>query len=274
MHVAITRGVSPEIGQCELTYQSRQRIDLDLARKQHGQYEECLAALGCHVHRLPAEPGLPDSVFVEDAAIVLDEVAVITRPGAESRRPETQSVAQALGPFRRLVQIEAPGILDGGDVLRLGRGLFVGLSRRSNEAAIMQMRNLLAGYGYTVTGVPVQGCLHLKSAVTQIAASTLLINDRWVDPRVFGPATMIEVDPEEPFAANALIIGSRVVFPLAYPSTRKRIERRGIDVCAVDVSELAKAEGGITCCSLIFPAADPEHERQGSFCRETRLIHP
>jgi dimethylargininase len=252
--MAITREVSTQIGRCELAYQIREMINVELARAQHHRYEECLIALGCRVHRLREEPELPDSVFVEDAAIVLDELAIITRPGAESRRPETQSIARALRPYRSLATIEAPGVLDGGDVLHLGKRLFVGLSRRSNEAAIVQMRDLLAGYGYSVTGVPVRDCLHLKSAVTQVSADTLLINRNWVDGEPFAPMQLVEVHSSEPFAANALMVEGGVVFPLAYPATRRRLEARGIEVHIVDVSELAKAEGGVTCCSLIFSA--------------------
>jgi len=256
MRVAITREVSRQIGRCELSYQVRRPIDVDLAREQHRKYEECLAGLGCSIQRLPEAPDFPDSVFVEDAAIVLDELAVITRPGAESRRLEIQSIAQVLRTHRRLVYIDAPAVLDGGDVLRLGKRLFVGLSHRSNRAAIGQMRELLAGCGYVLAGIQVTDCLHLKSAVTQVAEDTLLINSNWVDGSAFGPVRLIEVDPGEPFAANALMIGDRVLFPEAYPATRRRLETQGINICTVDVSELAKAEGGVTCCSLIFSVSD------------------
>jgi dimethylargininase len=250
--VAITRAVSPMIGQCELTHLERQAIDADLARAQHGQYEACLAGLGCQVHRLPAEPDLPDSVFVEDTAVVLDELAIITRPGAASRRPETESIAQALGPFRRLVLIRPPGTLDGGDLLRIGRVLYVGLSGRSNRAGVRQMLELVEPFGYRVQGVPVAGCLHLKSAVTQVADDALLINRGWVDGHIFRELKLVDVDPGELLAANALLVGGTVVYPAAYPRTRRRLEEAGIPVQTVDVSELAKAEGGVTCCSLIF----------------------
>jgi dimethylargininase len=252
MRIAITRDVSPNIGRCELTHLAREAIDVGLARAQHGQYEACLAGLGYEIRRLPAEPELPDSVFVEDAALVLDELALVARPGVESRRPETQSIAEALKSYRRLVSIQAPGTLDGGDVLRVDQTLFVGLSGRSNPAGIEQMRATLARWDYTVTGVPMDGCLHLKSAVTQVAQNTLLINPAWVDPSAFGDVTLIEVDPAEPFAANALLIGQTVVYPSAYPGTRRRLEAQDIPLQVVDVSELGKAEGGVTCCSLIF----------------------
>ena len=253
--VAITRAVSPQIGQCELTHLGRQAIDVEGAQAQHGQYEACLAGLGCELHRLPAEPDLPDSVFVEDTAVVLDQLAVITRPGAASRRPETESIAQALSPFRRLAFIRAPGTFDGGDLLRIGRVLYIGLSGRSNQAGIEQVRRLVEPFGYRVEGVPVAGCLHLKSAVTQVAEGALLINRDWVDGHAFGPDSdlkLIDVDAAEPYGANALLVGEAVVYPAAYPRTRRRLEAERIAVCAVDVSELAKAEGGVTCCSLIF----------------------
>jgi dimethylargininase len=255
MLMAITREVSPSIGQCELTHLAREAIDVELAQAQHRQYEACLAALGCQIQRLPPEPELPDAVFVEDVAVVLDELAIMTRPGAASRRPEARSVAEVLAPYRRLAYIQAPGSLDGGDVLRIGRTLWVGLSGRSNPAGVDQMRALLAPLGYTVTGVAVDGCLHLKSAVTQVARDTLLINPAWVDAGAFGPMNLIEVDPTEPFAANALLVGENVVYPAAYPATRRRLEERDIPVRPVDVSELGKAEGGVTCCSVIFRSA-------------------
>jgi dimethylargininase len=252
MLIAITRGVSPAIGNCELTHLERMAIDVQLAQAQHQQYEECLAALGCEVHRLPVEPDLPDSVFVEDVAVVVDELALITRPGADSRKPETISIARALEPYRRLFYVEAPGAVDGGDVLRVGKTIFVGLSSRSNPSAIEQMRGILQPYGYSVKGVQVNGCLHLKSAVTQVAEDTLLINPDWVDARTFRESNLIEVDTLEPYASNALLISETVVCAASFPRTRQRLEAHGIPVKTVDVSELAKAEGAVTCCSLIF----------------------
>jgi dimethylargininase len=252
MWVAITREISPSFGNCELTHLERQAIDVDLARRQHHHYEECLAVLGCRVQRLPAEPDLPDSVFVEDVAIVLDELAIITRPGADSRKPETESITKALKPYRKLYQIQAPGTLDGGDVLCIGKSISVGLSSRSNRSGIEQMRSLLEPQGYTVKGVQVGGCLHLKSAVTQVAQDTLLVNPQWVDSRSIGDMKVIEVDPGEPYAANAVWMGEAVVYPTGFSRTRQRLEQEGISVMTVDVSEIAKAEGAVTCCSLVF----------------------
>ena len=250
--IALTREVSPAIGDCELTHLVRQPIDLDRARAQHRSYEEALRGLGCRVERLPAKPELPDAVFVEDTALVVDELAVITRPGAPSRQPETESTSEALAAYRRIAVIPPPGTLDGGDVLRVGHQVFVGRSTRSNGAGVDSVRGILAPFGYTVSSVDLEGCLHLKSAATEVAPGTVLVNPAWVDKAAFGATRLIEVDPEEPFAANALRIGRSVLYPTAFPRTRRRLEDCGLEVVAVDLSELAKAEGAVTCCSIVF----------------------
>jgi dimethylargininase len=250
--VAITREVSPSLARCELTHLAREPIDVERARAQHAAYERSLARLGCEVVRLPAEPDLPDAVFVEDTAVVLDELAVVTRPGAESRRPETTSVVRALGTYRNLLRIEPPGTLDGGDVLVAGRNVFVGRSSRSDPAGVAQLRGHLEPRGYTVQAVELGGCLHLKSAATVVARGLLLVNRSWVDPGVFRGLEILDVDPDEPFAANALRVDEAVVYPAAFPRTRRRLEARGLRVETVEVSELAKAEGAVTCCSLLL----------------------
>ena len=252
--IAITREVSPALERCELTHLPRARIDISRARRQHEAYECCLAAAGCAITRLPAGDDMPDSVFVEDVAVVFEELAVVTRPGAASRRAETPLIADALGRFRTLKTIESPGTVDGGDVLVVGRRVFVGLSSRTNEAGIEQMRQILEPYGYTVRGVDVSGCLHLKSAVTRLADDRLVINPEWVDIEDFEGFALVTVDPAEPFAANVLRIGETLICAQAHPLTRRRLEACGFAVTTVDVSETAKAEGGVTCCSLIFVA--------------------
>ena len=250
--IAITRHVSPRLVDCELTCIDSQPIDIERARAQHAAYVQTLADLGCEVIELPAEPDLPDSVFVEDTAVVLPEVAVITRPGADSRKPETASIAQALAPYRPLVPLEAPATLDGGDVLVMGRTIFVGLSTRSDRQAITQLQERLGPFGYTVTGVPLHGCLHLKSAVTRVDEETLLINDDRVDAGHFGAYWKIAVDAAEPDAANCLPLRGRIVYAEAFPRTRRKLERHGCEVVTVALDELAKAEGAVTCCSLVF----------------------
>jgi dimethylargininase len=252
VQIAITRGVSAGIAACELTHLGRESIDLDRARAQHRAYEEALERSGCRVESLPALDNLPDSVFVEDVAVVLDEIAIVTRPGAESRRPEAAHIAPALAQYRRVTFIREPGTLDGGDVLRLGRRIFVGQSGRSDEGGIEQLRAVVWPYGYTVTALPVSGCLHLKSAVTEVAPGTVLVNRAWVDPAVFGQPRAIDVDPQEPYAANGLLAGGRLIYPESFPRTQARLEAAGIVIESIDVSELQKAEGAVTCCSLIF----------------------
>jgi dimethylargininase len=252
MPLAVTREVSPRFNECEITHIERTPIDVDIARSQHRSYVNTLKQLGCAVLELPAEADLPDSVFVEDTAFILPEAAVITRPGADSRKPETESIAQALSPLTKLLFLREPATLDGGDVLVVGRRIFIGISTRSNDEAIDQLRDLLREYGYSVTGVPLHDCLHLESAVTRVDASTLLINKNWVDTTFFADYNLIEVDPSEPHAANSLPIGDSIIFPTAFPKTRAKLEERGYKVIPVEVDELAKAEGAVTCCSLIL----------------------
>jgi dimethylargininase len=237
-----------------LTHLHRTPIDYGLARAQHRAYEDRLSELGCVLVRLPSDPDLPDSVFVEDTCAVFDEVAVLARPGAASRRGEVGPVAQVLRRFRELRSIEPPGTLDGGDVLPLGRTVYVGLSGRTNRAGADQLRTILAPFGYAAQPVGVAGCLHLKSAASQVAERTLLLNPRWVAPAVFGGWEVVEVDPAEPFAANAVFLSGVVIHPATFPGTQGQLAGRGIRVEQMDMTELAKAEGGVTCCSVRFQA--------------------
>ncbi len=250
--VAITREVSPRMGQCEISHIPRRTIDIDLAKVQHGQYERALRRLGCQVRRLPEAPELPDSVFVEDTAVVLDELAIVTRPGAESRRDETHRISEVLGEYRAIKKIEYPGTLDGGDVLQIGRVLYVGMTQRSNGPGVEQLNDILSAYHYEVVEVPVEGCLHLKSAVTHVGEGTLLINRSWVNEKLFKGMAFIDIDPDEPYAANTLLVGGKLIYPAAFPKTCRLLEDRGFSVKTIDASELQKAEGAVTCCSLIF----------------------
>ncbi|MGZ8941075.1 MAG: dimethylarginine dimethylaminohydrolase family protein [Limisphaerales bacterium] len=252
MTIAITRDVSPRFDECEITHIERTPIDIDVARAQHHEYVQALKKLGCDVVELPAESDLPDSVFVEDTAFILPELAVITRPGADSRKPETESIIQALTPLTKYVLLREPATLDGGDVLVLGKKIFIGLSTRSNQEAVDQLNEFLKEYGYQVIGVQMHDCLHLKTALTRVDERTVLINPKWVDTHHFEKFKWIEVDPSEPFAANCLPVNGSIIFPTAFPKTCERLEAAGFQVMAVDVSELAKAEGAVTCCSLII----------------------
>ncbi len=254
MLIAITREVSPAINECELTNLDREPINYDRACEQHKQYVTALRSLGLEVQTLPADSNLPDSVFVEDMALVLDECAIITRPGADSRKPEVDSIVKALTPYRKLFHIKAPARADGGDILHVGKKIYVGLSTRSDNSAVEQIQEYLRPYGYEVEGVTVTDCLHLKSAVTQVSKDTLLINPEWVDKSLFSGMKFIEIDPSEPYAANVVMIGETIIYPTSFPKTQKRLEAAGIRMVTVEADELAKAEGAVTCCSLIFNA--------------------
>lgn len=236
------------INHCELTHVARVVIDVDRARAQHDEYERALESLGCTIVRVPTADEFADSVFIEDTAIVVDEVAVITRPGAESRRGETAGVAEVLRNYRELRFIEPPATIDGGDALRIGKRVYVGVTPRSNADGVRQLRHALAPFGYSVDAVPVYDALHLKTAVTQVGENTVLINRAWVDG--FEEYERIDVHPDEPFAANALLVGDAVIYSSAFPRTAERLR----NVTLVDASELAKAEGGVTCCSLVLTA--------------------
>lgn len=250
--IALTRAVSPAMAACELTHLPRTPIDIARASEQHAAYERALEQLGCKVHRLPAGPDMPDSVFIEDTAVVLDEIALIMRPGAASRRGETAEVEEWLKHQRLLGRIEPPGTMDGGDLLAVGRAMYVGASSRTNAEGIEQLRRLVEYFGYALRVVEVHGGLHLKSAVTAVSDDTLLINPRWAPAESFAGFKLLDVSPEEPAAANIVRVGSRLLYSAAFPLTLERLTRRGCDVMTVDVSEIAKAEGAVTCCSVLF----------------------
>jgi dimethylargininase len=249
---AITRQVSPSINDCELSFHARQSIDVAKAIAQHRAYQDCLAELGVRLVSLPAEPALPDAVFVEDPAVVVDEVAVISNMGAPSRRPEAQSLADALAHYRPLKFLLEPATLDGGDVMRIDRAIFVGLSQRTNRKGIAQLSDILRPFSYEVMPVEVRGCLHLKSGCSYIGNNTILVNRSLLDAEQLYEFELIDVPDDERGAANALLVKDVVIIPASFPKTRTLLEQRGFQVKTIDLSELQKAEAGVTCTSLIF----------------------
>ena len=251
--IAITREVSRSIANCQLTHLDRIPIDLGRAQRQHHVYEQALRNAGWEVITLPEEPELPDSVFVEDTAIILDGLAVITRPGAESRRPETKSIERALSRLLPVVTMSDAARLDGGDVLVVGKKIFVGLSSRSTQSAVDELARLTRPLAYEVRAVEVEACLHLKSAVTCLDEQTVLIHPQWIAAALFDDYRRIEVHPSEPDGANCVNLGNSILHGTAYPRTRARIEAAGFEVDAIPLDELAKAEGAATCCSLLIP---------------------
>ena len=252
MLTALVREVPESINDCELTFLERRPIDLATARLQHAQYVALLTSLGAQVRYLPPLPKSPDSVFVEDTALVLDELAILLRPGAETRRTEVESTGDALRPFRKVMALEEPATLDGGDIIVLGRQIFVGATTRSNRSGAVALQDLVAEHGYLVRPVPITECLHLKSAATAIGDGAVVVNPAWVDPSAFGVDEVVQVDPGEPDAANAVRVGDVLIHAAEFPATRRRLEEAGYEVHSVPAGELAKAEGAVTCCSVVF----------------------
>ncbi|HEY0174126.1 MAG TPA: arginine deiminase family protein [Pyrinomonadaceae bacterium] len=252
MIVALTREPARAMNACELTHMERVPIDARSAAGQHRAYCDALRACGVRVVTLPAVDELPDSVFVEDTAIVLDEVAVLTRPGAASRRGEVRLMEPEVARLRPVVRVEPPATLEGGDVLRLGRTLYVGLSPRTNAEGAAALRRLAAPHGYEVVTVEPRGCLHLKTGCSALDDETVLVNPGWVDAAFFRGREVLTADAAEPWAANVVSVGGAVCASAAFPRTAEMLSARGYDVRAVEVSEFAKAEGSLTCLSLLF----------------------
>jgi dimethylargininase len=250
--IALLRKVADSLGHCELSYVGRSEIDVARAQAQHAAYAAALASLGCELQWLTPLPAQPDGVFVEDTAVVVPEVAVITRPGAASRRGEVDTVAAALAQHLPVRRITEPATIEGGDVLRIGRNLYVGASRRSNAQGVAQLAQALAPCGYRVHAVALRDCLHLKSAATFIAPDTVLANPAWVDPGEFGCTRVIAVAADEPFGANTLTVGGVTLVSADYPKTRQLLERAGVTTRELDVSELHKAEAALTCLSVLL----------------------
>ncbi len=248
---AFVRKPAPSIVDCQLTHLQREPIDPARAVSQHAAYVATLERLGARVVWLPELDDAPDGVFVEDAAVIVPEAGVITRPAPAPRRRETPSVQTALLEIMPLTVVEAPVTLEGGDVLRIGKRLWVGLSARTNQAGVAALANALKPYGYEVRGVDLGRVLHLKSAVTAIGEDTVLLNPAWIDPALFSGMRVLEVDQDEPLAANTLTLGGVTLISAVYPKTARRVAEAGFEIAPLDVSELHKAEAGLTCMSLI-----------------------
>ncbi|MEO5568313.1 MAG: dimethylargininase [Gemmatimonadaceae bacterium] len=252
--IAITRKPSPRLEAGERTHIGRDAIDIARALSQHDGYRATLARLGAEVSRLDDADECPDGVFVEDTALVLDEAALLMRPGAESRRGEVPGIGEALAKYRELARVESPATIDGGDIVVAGKRIFVGRSARTNSAGIASLGGLTKQFGYTVHGVRMHGCLHLKSGCTALPDGRILINRSWIDASDLPACDFVDVPREEPWGGDVAFVGDAVLAAAAYPRTIETLAGEGYEVCAVDVSEFAKAEGGVTCMSLIFRA--------------------
>jgi dimethylargininase len=251
--LAVTHLPSPNLSSGIRTYVSEEQIDFALALRQHAAYGEALASCGVEVRTLSVNQELPDSVFLEDTAVVLDEVAIICVPGAAARQAEPAGIAAALREYRELKHLER-GTLEGGDVLRVGRTLLVGQSSRTNAEGIGSLAETVRRYGYEVISVPVTRCLHLKTACTALPDGRLLVNADWIDVSALRGYPLLSVPGDDPWGANTLPIGEHVIVPAARAATQALIERAGFQTLPVDVSEFAKAEGSVTCMNLLFDA--------------------
>jgi len=252
LRIALTRAVSASLSDCELSFLDRKPIDVAQARAEHHQYEELLRRLGLEVIELPPLDQLPDAVFVEDTAVVVDEVAVLTRPGAVSRVPEVASVGHALSRWRPVLQLGGTGTLDGGDVLRADGRFFVGLSRRTTAEGAAALGEALAPYGYGVTPVAVTGCLHLKTAASYLGEGRMLVHRPWFDATLLAGFELFDVPANEAWGANVLVLGTDAVMAAGFPGIRALLQRLGLRTHEVAFTELLKAEAGVTCESIIF----------------------
>ena len=245
---AFTRAVSPRIAECELTHLGRVPIDPAKAATQHAQYEQALADAGSDIVRLPELADDPDAVFVEDTALFLGEHAVITRPGIASRANETDSTAAGLATHFKVHRLQS-GHLDGGDVLRIGKRLYVRVSTRTNRTGIAALAELIRPLDYEVIEAQAGACLHLKTGATYAGDGVLLYDSATIDPAQFADVEPVAV--EESSAANCVRAGDRLILPAVNPRSADKLRSRGFTVVEVDVSELQKAEAGVTCMSLL-----------------------
>ncbi|MFP5260641.1 MAG: dimethylarginine dimethylaminohydrolase family protein [Blastocatellia bacterium] len=247
--------MSPRIVECELTFIDRTPIDFPLAARQHEEYRAALKRHSATVEELSGNESYPDSCFVEDTAIVVDEVAVITSMGAVSRRGETALIERALSRYRDIVRVSLPATIEGGDVLRVGKKIYVGQSSRTNALGVEELAKVLNPLGYEVIPVETKRSLHLKSACTAIDDETLIVNPGWVELDSFRGFNLLRTPAEEPWSANVLRVGPTVFLQAGFPRTLEMVQRVTEKVEVVDTSELGKAEGALTCLSIIFESA-------------------
>ena len=252
--VAITHVPSPNMQRGERTFVDEVMVDYELALRQHSAYRSALQRCGAEVTVLDVNRTMPDCVFVEDTAIVLSELAVMMSPGAKSRRAEPAGIEPALRQYREISRVKRPATIDGGDVVVAGRSLYVGESPRTNSEGIAALRETLAPFGYSVTGVPVRGCLHLKTACSSLPDGRFLVNADWIDVSPLPAARLVSVPSDEPWAGDVLVIGNQIILSDAFPRTARLLGGLGFDTVPVAVSEFAKVEGGVTCLSLVFQA--------------------
>jgi dimethylargininase len=235
-----------------LTEETLSPPDYDLMMLQHQGYIQALETAGLGVIVLDPLPGFPDAYFVEDAAVITPYVAVITRPGAASRRGEVDSLEPIITNYRPVYHIESPGTLDGGDVLMIGSHFYIGISKRTNPEGAGQLGRILEEYGHTWTPVPVSSGLHLKTNVSYLGGDMLLVTRQLVDRDDFRGYDKIMVEPGEERAANCLQINNSLLVPKGFSKTQSRLEPLGYDLIEVEASEARIMDGGLSCMSIRF----------------------
>jgi dimethylargininase len=256
--LALVHAPSPQLAAGQRLHVAPEPIDFGLALTQHMAYVAALKDCGLQLRVLPASLDEPDDAFVEDTAVILDEVAILCSMGTEVRRREPLAIESILREYREIERIELPATIEGGDVLRVGLKLLVGLSSRTSAAGVSALAGLASRFDYQVTAVPIHGCLHLKTACTALPDGRLLVNPAWIDVTALAGHDLIETPADEPWAANTLPIGQRVILPAAHPRTAELVHRLGFEPLPVELSEFAKAEGGVTCLSLLINDADSD----------------
>jgi dimethylargininase len=228
--------------------------DLKLALEQHAAYVRALESCGLQVTVLQPEPEFPDSTFVEDPAVLAGGSAILARPGADSRAGEVERIRPALEAyFERRECIQPPGTLDGGDICQAGKHFFIGISDRTNEAGAQQLATILAGLGFSAAPVDlraVPGMLHLKSGLAALDERRLLVDERLARHPAFAGYDLLQVPPEESYAANCLPINDRLLFAAGFPRLEARLRQAGCNLLVLDVSEFRKMDGGLSCLSL------------------------
>jgi dimethylargininase len=250
--IILTRTPSNSLAQAQLTHLARVPINYELAKIQHQRYCTTLSQLVSDIQVLPALTEFPDSVFVEDVFISLPDVSILCRPGAKSRLGEVDAISTHVPNDRPAVRLESPARIDGGDVLVIGKKIFIGQSSRTNSVAIKVITEIVTPFGYSVTAVKVLGALHLKTAVTALSDDLLVMNSRWINTSVFSDWRRLCVADSEPFAGNILKIANTIFVQSTHIDTANAISAAGFQVQLIDISEFAKAEAGLTCMSVII----------------------
>lgn len=235
-----------------LTTSSLGAPDAQKTRAQFDAYVSTLLGLGLTVTVLPALPAFPDSHFVEDTAVVGPEFAVLTHPGAPSRRGETATIAPVLSRYRAVTAMSANAHMDGGDVLMVDKRFFVGLTSRTDEAGVREFAAVVEKFGYTVDAIEVSDGLHLKSIVNYVGRNTLILNEEGTRHPAFRGFNHIVLDKDEEYAGNTLWINDTLITPSGYPDTLAQLQGVGLPIIALDTSEIRKMDGGLTCLSLRF----------------------